>query len=137
MVVGVPTFRPDLEYPLPPPCYIPLEISTLLTATTSEVQGDVSIGSGRGRATMNSKSVIATSSHHRIGSSKIQVARQNKSVGSHIMHKDQEISETSTLLLCYFVVILWYHVVELYSSMDHALYLFFYYGDHDWDGMDV
>ena len=41
-LVGIPSFRPGLEYLLFPPGYIPLDISMLPNATANEAHGGVS-----------------------------------------------------------------------------------------------
>lgn len=75
-----------LNYLIPPSDYVPLDIHTLPFVIASETQGGIRAQRG-----------VTTTSHHMHISSKIQVADQERSIGSlsTSTQRDQDISETS------------------------------------------
>lgn len=64
-----------LDYPIPPPSYIPLDIYTLPPMMSSEIQGGTRAQIGRGRDTIvPSMSITIISSHHKHASLELWVA---------------------------------------------------------------
>lgn len=70
--MGILEYTPNLEYPISPPGYIPLNIHTLLGKTISMAQGGVKVWMSRGRAIDSpSRSVTTISSYLGCVSSKL------------------------------------------------------------------
>lgn len=84
------------DFPIPPPSYFLWDIYTLPSMTSSGAQGGTSASRGRGRTMIaTSRSVTTTSSHCRNGSLELRLAIQEMSIDSPLMHRGQEVGETS------------------------------------------
>lgn len=71
-LVGVPTYEPSFNYPIPPLGYIHLDFYILPMTIDSEAQGVSSVHRGQARGVASrSRSVTVTSSHHYPGLAKL------------------------------------------------------------------